>query len=102
MAGSSMTRIQLKLIKIGARVVHHAHAIIYQLAEVAVTGAMVRDIHRLRAPQLFTCLRSRFKLNKNGTTGLSAALKSTSGEKGLTSEQLRATHPNGRPLGECR
>ena len=54
MAGSSMTRIQLKLIKIGARVVHHARGIIYQLAEVAVTGAMVRAIRRLRAPQLFT------------------------------------------------
>jgi hypothetical protein len=47
-------RLQLKLIKIGARVVRHARAIAFQLAEVAVTGAMVRAIlaaiHRLRAP----------------------------------------------------
>jgi hypothetical protein len=45
-----------KLIKIGARVVRHARAITFQLAEVAVTGPMVRailaTIHRLRAPAL--------------------------------------------------
>jgi hypothetical protein len=44
----------LKLIKIGARVVRHARAITFQLAEVAVTGRMVRAIlaaiRRLRAP----------------------------------------------------
>lgn len=44
----------LKLIKIGARVVRHARAITLQLAEVAVTGSMVRAvltaIRRLRAP----------------------------------------------------
>ena len=38
----------------GARVVRHARAITFQLAEVAVTGAMVKAIlaaiHRLRAP----------------------------------------------------
>jgi len=43
-----------KLIKMGARVVRHARAITFQLAEVAVTGPMVRAIltaiHRLRAP----------------------------------------------------
>jgi hypothetical protein len=42
------------LIKIGARVVRHARAITFQLAEVAVTGPMVRAIlaaiRRLRAP----------------------------------------------------
>jgi hypothetical protein len=45
--------LQLKLIKIGARVVRHARAITFQLAEVAVTGPMVRAIltaiRRLRA-----------------------------------------------------
>ena len=45
---------QLKLIKIGARVVRHARAITFQLAEVAVAGPMFRAIlaatHRLRAP----------------------------------------------------
>ena len=47
---------ELKLIKIGARVVRHARAITFQLAEVAVTGPMVRAIlaaiRRLRAPPL--------------------------------------------------
>ena len=56
MADWSLTSLQLKLIKIGARVVHHARAITFQLAEVAVTGPMVRailaTIHRLRAPPL--------------------------------------------------
>jgi hypothetical protein len=54
MADWSLTSIQLKLIKIGARVVRHARAITFQLAEVAVTGPMVRAIlaaiRRLRAP----------------------------------------------------
>jgi len=50
----SLTSLQLKLIKIGARVVRHARAITFQLAEVAVTGLMVRAILtaicRLRTP----------------------------------------------------
>ena len=54
MADWSLTSLQLKLIKIGARVVRHARAISLQLAEVAVTGPMVRAIlaaiRRLRAP----------------------------------------------------
>lgn len=54
MADWSLSSLQLKLIKIGARVVRHARAITFQLAEVAVTGAMVRAIlaaiRRLRAP----------------------------------------------------
>ena len=54
MADWSLTSIQVKLIKIGARVVRHARAITFQLAEVAVTGPTVRaifaTIHRLRAP----------------------------------------------------
>jgi len=44
MADWSLTSLQLKLIKIGARVVRHARAITFQLAEVAVTGPMVRAI----------------------------------------------------------
>ena len=55
MADWSLTSLQLKLIKIGARVVRHARAITFQLAEVAVTGSMVRAIlaaiQRLRAPR---------------------------------------------------
>lgn len=54
MAHWSLTSLQLKLIKIGARVVRHARTITFQLAEVAVTGPMFRAIlaaiHRLRAP----------------------------------------------------
>ena len=54
MADWSLISLQLKLIKIGARVVRHARAITFQLAEVAVTGPMVRAIlaaiRRLRAP----------------------------------------------------
>lgn len=54
MAEWSLTSLQLKLIKIGARVVRHARAIIFQLAEAAVSGPMVRaviaEIQRLRAP----------------------------------------------------
>ena len=50
----SLIGFQLKLIKIGARVVRHARAITFQLAEVAVTGPMERAIfaaiQRLRAP----------------------------------------------------
>jgi hypothetical protein len=44
MADWSLSSLQLKLIKIGARVVRHARAITFQLAEVAVTGPMVRAI----------------------------------------------------------
>lgn len=57
MADWSLTSLQLKLIKIGARVVRHARAITFQLAEVAVTGpmmvrAILAAIRRLRAPPL--------------------------------------------------
>ncbi len=49
----SLTGLQLKLIKIGDRVVRHARTITCQLSEVAVTGPMVRTIlaaiHCLRA-----------------------------------------------------
>ncbi|WP_371061395.1 IS1380 family transposase [Rhodosalinus sp. 5P4] len=54
MADWSLTSLQLKLIKTGARVVRHARAITFQLSEAAVSGPMVRAIlaaiHRLRAP----------------------------------------------------
>jgi hypothetical protein len=54
MADWSLTSLQLELIKVGARVVRHARAITFQLAEVAVTGPVVRTIlaaiHRLQAP----------------------------------------------------
>ncbi len=44
MADWSLTSLQVKLIKIGARMVRHARAIAFQLAEVAAFGPMVRDI----------------------------------------------------------
>ena len=53
MADWSLISLQLKLIKIGARIVRHARAITFQLDEMAVTGPLVRTIfsavNRLRA-----------------------------------------------------
>jgi len=50
----SLTSLQTRLIKIGARVVRHARAITFQLAEVAVSGdlftCILAAIHRLRSP----------------------------------------------------
>ena len=58
MADWSLTSLHFKLINIGARVVRHARAITFQLAEVAVSGAMVyaiiAAIQRLRAPPAAT------------------------------------------------
>jgi hypothetical protein len=58
MADWSLTSLQTRLIKIGARVVRHARAITFQLAEVAVCGALFRRIlaaiQRLRAPPVPT------------------------------------------------
>ena len=54
----SLTSLQTRLIKIGARVVRHARAITFQLAEVAVSGDLFRRIltaiHGLRAPPAST------------------------------------------------
>jgi hypothetical protein len=54
MAEWALTGLQLKQIKIDARVVHHARAITFQLPEVVVTGLMIRTIlaaiRHLRAP----------------------------------------------------
>ena len=53
-----LTSLQLKLIKIGARIVRHARAITVQLAQVPVTGPMIRAIiaaiQCLRAPPAAT------------------------------------------------
>ena len=56
MADWSLTSLQLKLIKIGARVVRHARAFTFQLAEMTITGPMVRTI---RAAILATIRRLR-------------------------------------------
>ena len=53
----TLTTLREKLIKIGAKVVHHARAVTFQLAEVAVPrelfAAILARIGRLRAgPQL--------------------------------------------------
>ena len=49
-----LATIQLNLFKIGAHVVHHARAITFKLAEVAVTDSMINSIlkaiDRLRSP----------------------------------------------------
>jgi len=54
MANWSLTSLQTRLIKIGARVVRHARAITFQLAEVSVSGNLfnriLAAIQRLRAP----------------------------------------------------
>ena len=54
MADWSLTSLQTRLIKIGARVVRHARAITFQLAEDGVSGDMfnriLTAIHGLRAP----------------------------------------------------
>jgi regulation of enolase protein 1 (concanavalin A-like superfamily) len=54
MADWSLTSLQTRLIKIGARVVRHARAITFQLAELAVCGTLfsriLAAIRRLRAP----------------------------------------------------
>ena len=53
-ADCSLTRMQIRLIKIGARVVRHARAITFQLADVTVSGDLFNHIlaaiQRLRAP----------------------------------------------------
>ena len=50
----SLTSLQTRLIKTGARVVRHARAITFQLAEVAISGSLfqgiLKAIQRLRAP----------------------------------------------------
>ena len=56
MADGSLTSLQTQLIKIGARVIRHARAITFQLAEVAVSGNLfshvLAAIQRLRAPPI--------------------------------------------------
>mgnify|MGYP000352269754 CR=1 FL=1 len=58
MADWSLTSLQSRLIKTGARVVRHARAITFQLAEVAVTGDLfnriLAAIHHLRSPPVAT------------------------------------------------
>lgn len=54
MADCSLTSQQTRFIKIGARVVRHARAITFQLAEVTVSGDLlarvITAILRLRSP----------------------------------------------------
>lgn len=92
----SLTNLQLKLIKIGARVERHARAIAFQLAEVTVTGAMVRAIlaaiHRLRAPPSCACPRYEPKLHESGKIHASVALKT--GPPRSHSKELLLDLPN--------
>ncbi len=56
MARWTLTTLREKLIKIGARIVHHGRYVVFQLAEVAVPRALfaqiLRRIDRLRGPPL--------------------------------------------------
>ncbi len=74
MADWSLTSLQTRLIKIGARVVRHARAITFQLAEVAVSGDLfhriLTAIHGLRAPPASTWRYYQPKPNERGFTGL--------------------------------
>lgn len=58
MADWSLTSLQSRLIKTGARVVRHARSITFQLAEVVVTGDLfnriLAAIHHLRSPPVAT------------------------------------------------
>lgn len=58
MADWSLTSLQTRFIKIGARVVRHTRAITFQLAEVSVSGNLfnriLTAIQRLRAPPVPT------------------------------------------------
>jgi hypothetical protein len=74
MADWSLTSLQTRLIKIGARVVRHARAITFQLAEVAVSGDLfhriLTAIHGLRAPPASTWRYYQPKSNERGFTDL--------------------------------
>jgi hypothetical protein len=52
----SLTTLREKLVKIGARIVHHGRYMVFQLAEVAVPravfAAILRRIERLREPPM--------------------------------------------------
>jgi hypothetical protein len=82
----SLNSLQLKLIKIGARILRHARAISFQPAEAAVTGPMVRDmfaaIRQPRAPPSSTWPRSRTKPNESAKTAPSEVLNSVVAKPG--------------------
>jgi hypothetical protein len=97
MADCSLTSLQLKQIKIGARVVRHARAITFQLAEVAATGPMMRQ-------PLCALPRSKSKLNESGRTSLPNALKNVAAGPGCFGfggqfAQLRTCARPQTPLG---
>ncbi len=101
MADWSLTSLQLKLIKIGARVVRHARAITFQLAEVAVTGPMIRTIlaatrRRWGRDALFFGPFTQLRAFARRQTLFGA-------EKRLIRWRSQAIFTSeGRPLGECR
>jgi hypothetical protein len=96
MADWSLTSLQTRLIKIGARVVRHARAITFQLAEVAVTGPMVRAIlaaiRRLRAPPSCACPRSSPKPDESCRTSPFAAPKNHAARPGWPGFAVQSTH----------
>jgi len=107
------------LIKIGARVVRHARAITFQLAEVAVTGTMVRAIlaaihaqterkrqHRyVRCPEKRRYRARMLRVHRmiRRSPSVWATTDTAQGEKCLFNRENQAILTTvGRPLGECR
>lgn len=78
MADWSLTSLQSRLIKTGARVVRHARAITFQLAEVAVTGdlfnCILAAINHLRSPPVAKWGCQHQILRQSGSIGLSELL----------------------------
>jgi len=132
MANCSLSNLQLKLIKIGARVVLHARVITFQLAEVAdrpdgsrhpsshplIASAIAVRMSAIQAKtQQKRLYRAVCRAGKRGhrasmmrvrgmirpTPGVLATVDALRRAKPLISRPFQANlTPNGRPLGECR
>jgi len=124
----SLTGLQTRLIKIRARVVRHARAITFQVAEVAVSSdlfhSMRTAIHGLRAPTASAARPERTRLDRSFQTGTNQT-ESRSGlgfetrQRAQLARQMserrhwllrrvdrrgksQQTHGKNVPLGECR
>ena len=69
-----MTSLRRRLRKIGARVVCHARKVMFQLAEVTVSGALfsciLRAIQRLRAPPVSASICEKNRLYRSVKSGV--------------------------------
>ncbi len=114
MADWSLTSLQHKLIKIGTRVVRHARATTFQLAEVAVTGRWgvpsCRDpmlasaaVMRVAATQTQNRPKMRIcNLIRTVPDGSAAMYDSIAANCLICAPDQATLTPNGMPLGECR